>query len=176
MYFLYSFLNFLQVSFLSLSLILTTGEAIDQPSSLLPNHWKNSVQLLDQVNTQPVHIQIHINNSLSYNYNNGSWLRPRPSLLRAKRTQTVSKIKTLTILGLFELSKRGSRRISGVSENFAAELALHDINRKKILHKYKLTMLTNDTQVMMVSLLSLALVLFQHFQWKDLQETCCTCY
>jgi len=58
-----------------------------------------------------------------------------------------SKGKTLTILGLFELSRNGSSRSSGVSEKFAAELALKDINRKKILNKYKLTMLTNDTQV-----------------------------
>ena len=60
---------------------------------------------------------------------------------------SMSKSKTITILGLFELTKNSSRRLSGVSEKLAAELALHDINRKKILNKYRLTMLTNDTQV-----------------------------
>lgn len=54
--------------------------------------------------------------------------------------------RTLTILGLFELTHNSLPRERGRSERIAAEMALEDINAKGILQGYRLTMHTNDTQ------------------------------
>ncbi|CAL8143216.1 unnamed protein product [Orchesella dallaii] len=68
--------------------------------------------------------------------------------VRGRRVRAKGKgaDKTLTILGLFELTQNSLARESGRSEKIAAEMALEDINAKGILPGYRLTMHTNDTQ------------------------------
>lgn len=55
----------------------------------------------------------------------------------------------VTILGLFELSLAGGRRMrpDGRSELAAAQLAVRHINEQRVLPGYRLALVTNDTQV-----------------------------
>jgi len=69
-----------------------------------------------------------------------------PVSARRVRAKGKERDKTLTILGLFELTQNSLARESGRSEKIAAEMALEDINAKAILPGYRLTMHTNDTQ------------------------------
>lgn len=53
----------------------------------------------------------------------------------------------VSLLGLFELTTQTGVRPEGVSEVYAAELAVKHINERNILPGYTLELLTNDTKV-----------------------------
>lgn len=53
----------------------------------------------------------------------------------------------VSLLGLFELTTQNGARPEGVSEVYAAELAVKHINDRNILPGYTLELLTNDTKV-----------------------------
>jgi hypothetical protein len=62
------------------------------------------------------------------------------------RNQTKA-LHQLHVLGLFELTENGTARAHGRSEKYAAQLAINDINRRRILKNYQLVLQTNDTKV-----------------------------
>lgn len=53
----------------------------------------------------------------------------------------------VSLLGLFELTTQNGVRPEGVSEMYAAKLAVKHINNRNILPGYTLELLTNDTKV-----------------------------
>nr|CAI5822291.1 unnamed protein product [Callosobruchus analis] len=55
-------------------------------------------------------------------------------------------VKTVYILGLFELSTKWGRRIEGESEMLAAKLAVNHVNRFNVIPGYRLQLLINDTK------------------------------
>lgn len=58
-----------------------------------------------------------------------------------------ARVGKVSLLGLFELTTQNGIRPEGVSEVYAAELAVKHINNRKILPGYTLELLTNDTKV-----------------------------
>lgn len=58
-----------------------------------------------------------------------------------------ARVGKVSLLGLFELTTQNGIRPEGVSEVYAAELAVKHINNRKILPGYTLELLTNDTRV-----------------------------
>ncbi|CAG9129175.1 unnamed protein product [Plutella xylostella] len=54
--------------------------------------------------------------------------------------------RTISILGLFELSVGARPRPDGRSELAAARLAVSHVNRRNLLPGYALTLVTNDTK------------------------------
>lgn len=65
-----------------------------------------------------------------------------------------SAAKVVTILGLFEMSTGAAERPEGRSELAAALLAIRHINQRKLLGEFQLRILTNDTKVSYVVLVS----------------------
>lgn len=65
----------------------------------------------------------------------------------------VTKPIKVSLLGLFELTSRSGLRMEGKSELAAAELAVRHINERGLLEGYTLELMTNDTQVMNVTVI-----------------------
>lgn len=73
----------------------------------------------------------------------------------------VTKPIKVSLLGLFELTSRAGLRMEGKSELAAAELAVRHINERGLLEGYTLELMTNDTQVMNVTVIKqLLLIIF----------------
>lgn len=71
----------------------------------------------------------------------------------------VTKPIKVSLLGLFELTSRAGLRMEGKSELAAAELAVKHINERRLLEGYTLELMTNDTQVMDVTVIKQLLLI-----------------
>lgn len=86
-------------------------------------------------------------------YNPADWQSDGIGVLpfyRVRSDLNRSPAKVVTILGLFELSTNPKGR----SELAAAQLAIRNVNQRRLLGDYQLRMITNDTKVLCLSILS----------------------
>lgn len=80
-------------------------------------------------------------------HNPGEWQSDGIGVLpfyRVRSDLNRSPAKVVTILGLFELSTNPKGR----SELAAAQLAIRNVNQRRLLGDYQLRMITNDTKVL----------------------------
>ncbi|KAJ9598422.1 hypothetical protein L9F63_010897, partial [Diploptera punctata] len=78
-----------------------------------------------------------------------SLVRNDGNVSRISSSSTIERengLKTVTILGLFEMTNINKERVEGRSELAAAQLAVKHINQQNILPGYQLQLIVNDTK------------------------------
>ena len=133
--------NRLSYNFL-LEMINSTSTTEFAQGTQLKNSSKKSIPHLDS-NSSPTSESADTPIALPLT----SYERNASELLVSTFHPNKKNTKTITILGLFEMTTNGAERPEGRSELAAARLAITHVNQKNILSGYQLQLVVNDTKV-----------------------------